>query len=90
MPEKTAASLGERVADAYADPGSGRQTRQSYIGRPAAKKSGAQHSVADRVVSAGQQAAQSISDRVSDQQFAPLLAAFGLGFIAAVVLQGRR
>lgn len=90
MPEKTAASLGERVGDAYADAGNARQKRQENVTRPAVTKSGAQQSVADRVVSAGQQAAQGVSNRFSDQRFVTMVAAFGLGFVTAVVLQGRR
>jgi hypothetical protein len=89
MREKTAASLGERVGDAYADAGSARPNWQGNADRPAAPKAG-QEGVADRVLSTGQQVARSVSDRVSDQRFVTMVAAFGLGFIAAVVLQGRR
>jgi hypothetical protein len=46
--------------------------------------------MADRVLSAGQQMAQSVSEQFSGQRFVTLIAAFGLGSITAVVLQGRR
>jgi hypothetical protein len=89
MSEKTAAAVGERVGDAYADPGSVRPP-QWNTARSAAIKPGTQSHPADRVRSAGQQVAQSVSEQFSEQRFVTLVAAFGLGFIAATVLRGRR
>ena len=40
--------------------------------------------------SAGRELAQSVSDQFSDQRYTGLIAAFGLGFIAATMLRGRR
>lgn len=64
-PEKTAAALGERVGDAYADAGNARQNRQGSVDRPAATKAGSPEGMADRVLSAGQQVAQSVSEQFS-------------------------
>ena len=89
-PEKTAAALGERVGDAYADAGNARQNRQGSVDRPAATKAESPEGMADRVLSAAQQVAHGVSEQFSDQRFVTLIAAFGLGFITAVVLQGRR
>jgi hypothetical protein len=79
MAEKTAASLGERAGDAYADSAS-----------VAGTSSGSRPGMADRALSAGQHMAQGVSDQFSDQRFVSIIAAFGLGFIAAVLLQRRR
>jgi hypothetical protein len=49
-PEKTAAALGERVGDAYADAGNARQNRQGSVDRPAATKAGSPEGMADRVL----------------------------------------
>ena len=89
IPEKTAASLGERVGDAYADSGSFRQNQHENVGRPTATQTGSQK-VTDRVLSTGQQLARSVSEQFSDQRFVSLIAAFGLGFMIAVLLRGRR
>lgn len=89
VPEKTAAAVGERVGDAYADPGNVPRHRQEDVGRSAAMKSGSQEGVADSILSSGRRLVQSISEQLSYQRFATLVAAFGLGFITAVLLQGR-
>jgi hypothetical protein len=90
MPEKTAASIGERDGGAYADPGSV-QTQQGRAGQPVATKSG-WNAMANCALSAGRDLAQNISDQFSDQRYIglSLIAAFGLGFIAATMLRGSR
>jgi hypothetical protein len=88
MPEKTAASIGERSGGAYADPGNV-QTWQGKAGQPVATKSG-WNAMANCALSAGRELAQSVSDQVSDQRYIGLIAAFGLGFIAATMLRVRR
>jgi hypothetical protein len=72
MSEKTAASIGERVANAYPEAGSD----QRGITRPAATSSGSRQSIADRALAAGQR----VTEGLSDQRFVSLIAAFGLGF----------
>jgi hypothetical protein len=90
MSEKTAAALGERVGNAYADAGSVPPKRQDRADRPAAKNSGPQSSMSDRALLGGQALAQGVSGQVAGQPFMSLVAAFGLGFIAATVLVGHR
>lgn len=84
MSEKTAAAVGERVGDAYADAENVRP-QQWNVARSAATKPGPQNRPADRVPLAGQQVTLSLSE----QWFVTLIAAFGLGFIAATVLRRR-
>jgi hypothetical protein len=76
MPEKTAAAVGERTGDAYADPGSPPRRRENRA--------------ADRALSTGRGLVQSVSDQFSNQRLMGLVGAFGLGFVAAMLLQGRR
>jgi hypothetical protein len=84
MSEKTAASIGERVGDAYSDTGS-----DQPIIRPAVTTSGTWQGAADSALEAGQRMAQGIYG-FSSQRSAGLIAAFGLGFVAAAVLLRRR
>jgi hypothetical protein len=88
MPEKTAASIGERAGDAYADPGSG-QRQQGKASQPFATTSG-WNAMANCARSAGRELAQNVSDQFSDKRYIGLIAAFGLGFIAATMLRGRQ
>jgi hypothetical protein len=88
LPEKTASSIGERAGGAYADPGSSGQTQQGKAGQPAAKSDW--NTMANCALSAGRELAQNVSDQFSDQRYTGLIAAFGLGFIAATMLRGRR
>jgi hypothetical protein len=78
MPEKTAASIGERVGGAYADAGSARQGQQGSVGQPIATSPvlGTPWSIAPR--SAGRELAQSVSDQFPEQRYIGLIAAFGL------------
>ena len=87
MAEKTAASIGERVGDAYSDTGSSRRgiPRQAATCSPHLPQN-----TANRAAPAGHQMAQGISEAFSDQRLTSLVAAFGMGFIAAVLLQRRR
>jgi hypothetical protein len=86
MSEKTAASIGERVGNAYSDAGSD----QRGITRPAATSSGSLQSTADLALAAGQHMGQGVTEQFSDQRVVSLIAAFGLGFITAVLLQRSR
>lgn len=88
MLETTAASIGERAGGAYADPGSSGQTQQGKAGQPVAGKSD-WNAMANCALSAGRELVQSLSDQFSDQRYTGLIAAFGLGFIAATMLRGR-
>jgi hypothetical protein len=73
---------------AYADPGSV-QTQQGRTGQSVATKSG-WNAMANGALAAGRELAQSGSDQFSDQWYTGLIAAFGLGLIAATMLRGRR
>jgi hypothetical protein len=66
IPEKTAESLGERVADAYSDP-----------------------DLADRPFSIGQGSARRLFNPFDLQRFVTLVTGFALGYLAAVLLDGR-
>jgi hypothetical protein len=90
MSEKTAAALGERVGDAYANTGHTQLKRQEGSNRSVATKSRPQNGVIDHGPSAGQALAQGLSNQVSGQPLASLVAAFGLGFIVATVVRARR
>jgi hypothetical protein len=75
IPEKTAEAVGERVGDAYADPGSAAaRNRPGKIARLAGshESSGAVRQVLD------------------DQRFLMVVASFALGYVAALMLRGRR
>ena len=75
IPEKTAEAVGERVGDAYADPGSAAaRNRPGMIDRPAGpfERSGAVRQVLD------------------EQPFLMVVASFVLGYMAALALHARR
>ena len=76
IPEKTAEALGERVGDAYADPGSAAaRNRPRIIARFAGtlvRRSGAVRQVLD------------------EQPLMMVVASFALGYMTALVLHGRR
>ena len=76
IPEKTAEAVGERVGDAYADPGSAAaRNRPGIIGRFAGthvRRSGAVRQVLD------------------EQPLMMVVASFALGFMTALVLHRRR
>jgi hypothetical protein len=75
IPEKTAEAVGERVGDAYADPGgAAARYRPGNIAR-----------------NAGQHESSGAVRQVLDEQpFLVVVASFALGYIAALMLQGRR
>jgi hypothetical protein len=76
IPEKTAEAVGERVGDAYADPGSAAtRNRPGIIARFAGthvRRSGAVRQVLD------------------EQPLMMVVASFALGYMTALVLHGRR
>jgi hypothetical protein len=74
IPEKTAEAVGERVGDAYADPGSAARNRPGRIAR------------FDEV----RQAAQVVSHQLGEQPFVMVAASFALGYMTALLLHGRR
>ena len=73
IPEKTAEAVGERVGDAYADPGSARNL-PGKIDRRAGphERSGGVRQV------------------LAEQPFVMVAASFALGYMAALLLHGRR
>jgi hypothetical protein len=75
IPEKTAEAVGERVGDAYADPGSASaRNRPGIIARSAGphERSGAVRQVLD------------------EQPLMMVVASFALGYMTALMLHGRR
>ena len=75
IPEKTAEAVGERVGDAYADPGSAAaRNRPGIIARSAGphERSGAVRQVLD------------------EQPLMMVVASFALGYMTALMLHGRR
>jgi hypothetical protein len=86
IPEKTAESLGERVGDAYSDPGSATQTRGKAIlgcglqGQPDLAIGNAGRPV----LAVGQQFTEVISRRLGEQPFLMTAAGFAMGYVTAV------
>jgi hypothetical protein len=79
IPEKTAEAVGERVGDAYADPGSAAaRNRPGTIAR-LDRENGA----ADPVLGAVRQV-------VDEQPLMMVVASFALGYVTALMLHGRR
>ena len=75
IPEKTAEAVGERVGDAYADPGSAAgRYRPGKIARIAGphERSGA------------------VRQMLDEQPFLMVVASFALGYMTALMLHGRR
>jgi hypothetical protein len=75
IPERTAEAVGERVGDAYADPGSAAaRNRPGNIARIAGphERSGA------------------VRQALDEQPFLMVAASFALGYMAALMLHGRR
>ncbi len=75
IPEKTAESIGERVGDAYADPGSAAPGNRS--GKTARLSLPHERSGAARQV-------------LEEQPFLMVAASFALGYMTALLLHGRR
>jgi hypothetical protein len=92
IPEKTAEAVGERVGDAYADPGSAAaRNRPGIIARPAGqpgRSSG--NGAADPVLGAVRQATRVVSRQLDEQPFLMVAASFALGYMTALMLHGRR
>ena len=81
IPEKTAEAVGERVGDAYADPGSvAVRLRQRSSGNGATEAG----------LNGVRQMAQLVSDRFDEQPFMIVIASFALGYMTALLLHGRR
>jgi hypothetical protein len=75
IPEKSAEAVGERVGDAYADPGSG--AARNLPGKLAYPAGPHERSDAMRQV-------------LDEQPFLMVAASFALGYMAALMLHGRR
>jgi hypothetical protein len=91
---KTAEAVGERVSDAYADPA-------NHAEKPVGEASGAVHqaageaasqarAVAGDLLATGRQTAQAVSRQFDEQPLLTVLAGFGLGYIAGLLIHGRR
>jgi hypothetical protein len=82
IPAKTAESLGERVGNAYSDPGSAAPTQKRRAERqPRAQASG--------TIDLGRQVVQVLSRQFNEQPLVTVVACFGLGYLTAVLLRGR-
>lgn len=79
IPERTAEAVGERVGDAYADPGSAARNER-FLG----------NGVADPVLGAVRQVAQLVSHQFGEQPIIMMAAVFALGYMTALMLQARR
>jgi hypothetical protein len=92
IPEKTAEAVGERVGDAYADPGSAAaRNRPAQIARlagPHGRPSG--NGAADPQLGAVRQMTQVVSHQLHEQPFLTVAASFALGYMTALLLHGRR
>jgi hypothetical protein len=75
MAEKAAEALGERVGDAYADEAATQVRSQSGAGNNTATTS--------------RQAAQALSHQFAQRPLVIVLAAFGLGYVAAWLIHRR-
>ena len=92
IPEKTAEAVGERVGDAYADPGSA--AARNLPGKNARfagqyERSSA-NGAADPVLGAVRQVGQVLSHQLEEQPFMMMVAGFALGYITALWLHGRQ
>lgn len=92
IPEKTAESIGERVGDAYADPGSAaaRNRPGEIARRPGPHERYSANGAADPVLGAVRQVGQVLSHQLEEQPFMMMMAGFALGYITALWLHGRR
>lgn len=92
IPEKTAESIGERVGNAYADPGSGgARNPPAKSARLRLPREGSRgNRAADPLLASVRQVAQVVSDQLDEQPFRMVLASFALGYMTALVLHGRR
>ncbi|HWO85999.1 MAG TPA: hypothetical protein VNN75_05870 [Stellaceae bacterium] len=92
IPEKTAEAVGERVGDAYADPGSAvARNRPGMIARlagPFGRPSG--NGAADPVLGAMRQVTQVVSRQFDEQPLLIVAASFALGYMTGLLLHGRR
>jgi ElaB/YqjD/DUF883 family membrane-anchored ribosome-binding protein len=92
---KTAEAVGERVSDAYEDPA--HHAAQKPVGEAsgavnqAISEAGSQaRAVAGDMLATGRQTAQAVSRQFDEQPFLTVLAGFGLGYIAGLLIHGRR
>jgi hypothetical protein len=93
IPEKTAEAVGERVGDAYADPGSAvARNRPGIIARlagPYGRPAG-NGAAADPVLGAVRQVTRVVSRQFDEQPLLMVAASFALGYMTGLLLQGRR
>jgi hypothetical protein len=89
--EKTAEAVGERVGDAYADATTteARERSREIVQRAATQLGSRARSAANDMATAGDQAAQFLSHQFDQQRSVKVLVAFGLGYLAALLLHGR-
>jgi hypothetical protein len=92
IPEKTAEAVGERVGDAYADPGSAaarnRPAKIAHLAGPHGRPSG--NGAADLQLGAVHRMTQVVSHQLDEQPFLVVAASFALGYMTALLLHGRR
>jgi hypothetical protein len=90
IPERTAEAVGERVGDAYADPGgaAARNPFEKIAAGPHKGSSG--NGAVDPVFGALRQMAQVVSHQLDEQPFMMVTASFALGYMTALLLRGRR
>jgi hypothetical protein len=81
----TAESVGERVGDAYSD-----AAPDQAQNRPGQGVRQAASGTADNMLAASRQAAQVVSHQFEEQPFMTAVVGFALGYIAALIIHGRR
>ena len=83
----TAEAAGERVSDAYSDVAND----EAGAVQQAARQTGGQaRDVAGEMLATGRQAAQVVSRQFDEQPLLTVLAGLGLGYIAGLLIHGRR
>jgi hypothetical protein len=90
MAEKAAEAVGERIGDAYADatPDEAR-ARSREVVRRAATQARSQSGAGNETATTSRQAAQALSQQLAQQPLVTVLAAFGLGYVAAWLIHRR-
>ena len=91
IPEKTAEAVGERVGDAYADPGSAAaRNLPGKIARFAGSHERSSGTARAIRMGAVRQVGQVLSHQLEEQPFMMMVAGFALGYITALWLHGRQ
>jgi hypothetical protein len=90
IPEKTAASIGERVGDAYSDPERAARHSTRKIAQQTVLRAEPYRQVgSNRFLSVPVEAAKAVSRQLYEERFLTVVASFALGYLAAVLFHSR-